>query len=108
MNWKSNTIISKIVILQFTFLVVSFDGMSAMKSKGSFKATLKANGKEASCEFIVVEGVRDNLLGFWSCIDLGLIQLTYAIKPKMTSPWRSNWNIQFCSPEKLSSWGTSS
>ena len=39
-----------------------------------------ANGKKASCEFIVFEGVRDNLLGFRSCIDLGLIQLTYAIK----------------------------
>jgi hypothetical protein len=49
----------------------SFDGKTPIQSVGSFKSTIKANGRSVVCEFVVFKGVRDNLLGFKSCIQLG-------------------------------------
>ncbi|RMZ95088.1 hypothetical protein BpHYR1_025229, partial [Brachionus plicatilis] len=51
----------------------SFDGKSPIQSIGSFRTTIKANGRSAVCDFVVFEGVRDNLLGFKSCVQLGLV-----------------------------------
>jgi hypothetical protein len=57
----------------------SFDGKTPIKAVGSFKSAVKANGRSVTCEFVVFKGVRGNLLGFESCVQLGLIQLTYAL-----------------------------
>ncbi len=57
----------------------SFDGKSPIQSIGTFKTLVKANGHSVTCEFVVFKDVRDNLLGFKSCVQLGLVQLTYAL-----------------------------
>ena len=60
-------------------MAFSYDGKTPLQPLGEFKALTKANGRSMLCDFVVFDGVRDNLLGFKSCIHLGLIELTYAI-----------------------------
>ena len=76
----------------------SFDGKTPIKAVGSFKATAKANKRSAACEFIVFEGVRDCLLSYKACTELGLVQLTYkleAAEDRFTAAIKSSYPTLF-------------
>ena len=48
----------------------SFDGTKPLKAVGAYA---KVNGRSAALEFIVFAGVNSNLLGYRSCVQLGLL-----------------------------------
>ena len=55
---------------------MTYDGTTPMKTIGTFKAQAKANGRSVAVDIVVFDGVKSNLLGYKSCMQLGLIQLT--------------------------------
>lgn len=60
-------------------IVFSFDGDTPLKSVGKFKTKISANNHACEAEFIVFDGVRDDLLSFNSCTELELIKLTFQL-----------------------------
>ena len=59
-------------------LVYSFDGKKPLKTLGKFKETVYANNMSVKAEFIVFDGVRDNLLSFKTSTELKLVKLMYS------------------------------
>ena len=55
--------------------VFSLDGKVPMKTRGSFNVSINANGRRAQCQLIVFEEANDSVLGFKSCMQLGLVSL---------------------------------
>ena len=69
-------------LLKDNSIVYSFDGKQPLKSIGKFNTLVYANDKSIDAEFIVFDGVRDNLLSYTTSVDLQLIKLTYALNNK--------------------------
>ena len=53
--------------------VYSFDNPNPMKTLGVFKAKVTALDRTVEAKFVVCEGVRDNLLSYWTSVGLGLL-----------------------------------
>ena len=66
-------------LLKDDSVVYSFDGKQPLKSIGKFKAIVGANNKSCDAEFLVFQGVRDNLLSYQSSMKLKLVKLTFSL-----------------------------
>jgi hypothetical protein len=60
-------------------VVYSFDGKQPLKSIEKFKAIVGANNKSCDAEFLVFQGVRDNLLSYQTSMKLKLVELTFSL-----------------------------
>ena len=66
-------------LLKDDSIVYSFDGTQPLISIGKFKAIVWANNKSCDAEFIVFQGLRDNLLSYQTSINLKLVKLTLSL-----------------------------
>ena len=60
-------------------VVFSFDGNKPLKSIGKFQAKAFLHGKQSEAEFIVFDGVRDDLLSYKTSVELDIVKLMFSV-----------------------------